>query len=672
MKVCSMIGMVLVGVGAAETAASDFWFTASPELSAPGPATLTHIACGPAGTTLDLTLWARTDLNATLRNVSLNLDSTVASVIDFSAATIENEDPATGGDRFQFVQDSSMRAVSTPLVITSSPDGIENLQAFTVSGSYSGLNPTNADDASLALPAWRLATVSAQLTGTGTTQLQLSVGDNGINNDGGTVAGHTAVFYDVALTVRDVLGDFTGDSAVNSADVAVWEANFGDLHSQDCSGGDADGDGDVDGADYIRLQGELSGIPVSPAAAPVPEPATIWLTACVLLWSLTRHRRSAGERWRELVSASTRAAWQTGVCLAVIGLTTTPQIADAQQFADWVAQDGTWDDAGNWNPQVVPNIQFLFDSARIANGETATIDSPVFDIRALNIADGRLLITQNQSLNVLDAALVQQFGSLLLGQNATLGASMDLLIDGGRLAGHGKVEGNVINGGLTAPGGPQNPYGTLTVQGNYRQDPGGVLEIQVAGSGDEGQFDRLVVEGEGELGGRLVLDLTEAALQPGLLLQLLSFRDGFDGQFASYQMISSDFGKCFVIDAVDFTLQTDQCYDSGDMNLDGLVDSGDLQLFALALADKNAYRDTMLTDHSVYVDVVCVGDVSLNGLFDFDDISAFAGTAGLATATVVEAVVAAQQAIPEPTAAGLAIAAYVCLAMRRRSAPGRT
>ena len=97
--------------------------------------------------------------------------------------------------------------------------------------------------------------------------------------------------------------DFNNDSSVNAADLAAWTTNFGLLSGAVKSQGDADVDGDVDGADLLSWQNQL-GSPPPPntiVQSTVPEP-TAWSLA-LAAWGLigvsrrTRQSRiSAGGR----------------------------------------------------------------------------------------------------------------------------------------------------------------------------------------------------------------------------------------------------------------------------------------------------------------------------------------------------------------------------------------
>ena len=87
-----------------------------------------------------------------------------------------------------------------------------------------------------------------------------------------------------------------------------------------------------------------------------------------------------------------------------------------------------------------------------------------------------------------------------LKDNGTITAtSVNML--GGTLGGSGTINGKLINGGTVAPGDPQ----TLTVNGDYEQDDGGILDIVAIGT-DASSYDRLVVTGNLSLMNGAVLE----------------------------------------------------------------------------------------------------------------------------------------------------------------------
>ena len=86
----------------------------------------------------------------------------------------------------------------------------------------------------------------------------------------------------------------------------------------------------------------------------------------------------------------------------------------------------------------------------------------------------------------------------------------------------------------------------------------------------------------------------------------------------------------------------------GDMNLDGVVDTGDVAAFVLALTDPAAY-------HAAHgVDPVLLGDVNGDGAFDTGDVTAF-----------VQLLVGDSATVPEP-ATGLLLTVAMLMLRRRR------
>jgi hypothetical protein len=80
----------------------------------------------------------------------------------------------------------------------------------------------------------------------------------------------------IALVASIQPGDFDGDGDVDGADFVAWQTNFPKATGATLAEGDADGDGDVDGADFVVWQTNFPFTP-GPGAAPVPEPNSILL-----------------------------------------------------------------------------------------------------------------------------------------------------------------------------------------------------------------------------------------------------------------------------------------------------------------------------------------------------------------------------------------------------------
>lgn len=83
-----------------------------------------------------------------------------------------------------------------------------------------------------------------------------------------------------------VPGDFDGDGDVDGADFVAWQTHFPTGSGAALADGDADGDGDVDGADFVVWQTNFPFIP-GPGASAVPEPSSFAVLLSLDLLALT-------------------------------------------------------------------------------------------------------------------------------------------------------------------------------------------------------------------------------------------------------------------------------------------------------------------------------------------------------------------------------------------------
>ena len=74
-------------------------------------------------------------------------------------------------------------------------------------------------------------------------------------------------------------GDFDGDGDVDGADFLTWQRGLGLTGQPDATTGDADDDGDVDAADLALWKSHFGGTPAVAAVGAVPEPASLALLA---------------------------------------------------------------------------------------------------------------------------------------------------------------------------------------------------------------------------------------------------------------------------------------------------------------------------------------------------------------------------------------------------------
>lgn len=100
----------------------------------------------------------------------------------------------------------------------------------------------------------------------------------------------------------------------------------------------------------------------------------------------------------------------------------------------------------------------------------------------------------------------------------------------GRLCGDGTIKAiTVANNGAVCPG---SSPGTLIIDGDYIQNPGGRLEIQIGGTMPEVQHDLLQVTGEASLAGKLSLDFINGfAPKKGQSFEFLKLGGVVTGRF---------------------------------------------------------------------------------------------------------------------------------------------
>jgi hypothetical protein len=103
--------------------------------------------------------------------------------------------------------------------------------------------------------------------------------------------------YFAAVNAVPVPGDFDGDGDVDGADFVSWQTNFPKTSGATLAQGDADADGDVDGADFVVWQTHFP-TAANPEVVPVPEPAAINSCACVvaMLFAVKFNRSAATRR----------------------------------------------------------------------------------------------------------------------------------------------------------------------------------------------------------------------------------------------------------------------------------------------------------------------------------------------------------------------------------------
>jgi outer membrane autotransporter protein len=145
---------------------------------------------------------------------------------------------------------------------------------------------------------------------------------------------------------------------------------------------------------------------------------------------------------------------------------------------------------------------------------------------------GRGTWTIDEALTYTGATTVNA-GSLIV--DGSIASAQTLVNAGGLLGGHGSVGsvgGSLVNSGIVSPG---DSPGTLTINGNYTQNAGGTLRIEVAGL-TPSEHDLLAVNGHASLAGTLqLIGLGGFRLHVGDQVTFLTANGGVSGSFGTVQ-----------------------------------------------------------------------------------------------------------------------------------------
>jgi autotransporter-associated beta strand protein len=299
---------------------------------------------------------------------------------------------------------------------------------------------------------------------------------------------------------------------------------------------------------------------------------------------------------------------------------------------------------------------------------TGTISSVVGGTAGLRkTGTGPLTLVGNHTytnLTDVDDGLLTLNGSILGSVNVQSDAT---------LGGNATIGGSVTNDGHVAPG---NSFGTMNV-GSFTQNASGVLEMEVGGTMPN-QYDQINVTGTASLGGVLRI-VNQGITTPGVIIPIMTAGNIAPGtQFQRTTTVGGNGVVYFAAGKNGSGYPTAQSHPPGDMNLDFLVTNADIPLFALALANPDAYWATHVPDvvNGGTRQLICYGldryDKSpADNRFDFDDIDGFAGLFG-AGAGAVAAKIQRLLSVPEPNSGALAtlmIFATAALDYRRGRLP---
>ncbi len=195
--------------------------------------------------------------------------------------------------------------------------------------------------------------------------------------------------------------------------------------------------------------------------------------------------------------------------------TSTITLANGLDLYTGGGDNGTFTAAGI-GPNAAANYGFGADSLILTGGTTTVASGSTLESGPLSLQGGVLQ----------DDGTV---GESTFSEEITLAPTT---LTGGTLSGTGTVAGPLTNsGGTVAPG---DAPGRLTVAGNYTQEAGGTLGINIAGTTPGTEFDQLLVGGSATLGGMLSL-ADEGGFAPafGDTFKILSGASSRTGTFAT-------------------------------------------------------------------------------------------------------------------------------------------
>jgi len=369
----------------------------------------------------------------------------------------------------------------------------------------------------------------------------------------------------------------------------------------------------------------------------------------------------------------------SNVELKFVPVSTTPV-----QFNNTTSTVTQWFNNNNWstgsNPSNRDNV--VVQNQNPTQDQRVEIDdndeSPII-IHQLDVlgSGGRAMVLEVDSptLSVIDRISIASGGELdlrfgkVVSRLTTIGA-------GGRLTGDGTIVGDIVvaAGGQLSPGDEAGSCcgNNISQNGNLSFAPGSELKIQLG--------DNIDVSGNVVLGGTLVVEVDEFDVQ------LLGFQDvqmfmsveSVVGQFEDVQFIAPDGFHFAIVEFIndDGTNVVGVCgMGAGDMNCDNSIDMDDVPLFAQALADPEAFRNSCPVEGVLG----CIeppepddwGDVDNDGDgLDFDDIDDFVALvllqSNLSAVEITAAILSYGSTVPEPSSLVLLICASCWFVASRR------
>jgi T5SS/PEP-CTERM-associated repeat protein len=162
-------------------------------------------------------------------------------------------------------------------------------------------------------------------------------------------------------------------------------------------------------------------------------------------------------------------------------------------------------------------------------GKVTLADLGVLFVDTVLTVNGELLVNTTGGAIVSNAGFGVTLGKLTIGPGGTLKGSGKIFADLNLAGGTSEFPFSSILA-------PANSTGTLTIEGDVVQEPGSVIEIEIAGTA-AGQFDVLAVTGDITLGGDVFLEFTDGfAPHQGDAFEFLDVSGAQAGSFANVEL----------------------------------------------------------------------------------------------------------------------------------------
>jgi T5SS/PEP-CTERM-associated repeat protein len=430
-------------------------------------------------------------------------------------------------------------------------------------------------------------------------------------SDGGVVLSNTALTVDD----RAYIGLGADGIVTVSGPGSMW-THHGSLHV----GNDADGELTIDGGGVVSVsaQGRI-GVENGPLA-------TVTVTGPGSAWNMGGDLTVADGGLGELLITAGGAVESFDAQIArETGATGSATVADS-----------TWAIGGR--------LGVGGNARNLISGGTATLS-----------------IQPGSNASAVENTVIFSSGQLRL-EGGTFGTSAISFQGGGQFQWtSGTLHVGIYNGNLTNPAGgtlaPGNSAGSTTIIGNYTQQAGAILEIEIGGPFAGGTYDLVSITGNANMGGELQLAMLNGFIpSPSTTFTVLNAAGGLVGVFSNItngqRLTTIDGNGSFLVhygpgSAFNPNQVVLTAFEAvalpGDFNHDGSVNAADYMVWRKGLAGADGNNDNQIDNDDYNIWFAHFGETGGSGA----DASANAN-------------------VPEPVAFVMPIVAATCVSLRRR------